>query len=139
MLSDEELLAIRERADRATQGPWHLLSRPWCRDDVVDLTVLAGNIDPHKGDLVADCQMAYDWTEDEDDPRIQERRNADFIAHARTDVPRLLDYIDALKAENARLRAGLVSITTWYPNAVDPRETVANLQERAREALGEPK
>ena len=78
--------AIRARADAATDGPWLALvdvtaegDIVWVRakadDDHVDVTTVTAPEFAHAGDYMAD---------------------ADFIAHAREDVPRLLAAVDAV-------------------------------------------
>lgn len=78
-LSTEELREIRERCEKATQGPW-----------VVDGTnaVVWG----------PDAQIIFvlDANGDPD--------NDEFAAHAREDIPRLLDEIETLRAERDSIR-----------------------------------
>lgn len=79
-LTDAEIQAMRERADQACPGPWDArvnefsnTARPrflWCEYGWI-------------GELYGSSPM----------------ENADFIAHAREDLPRCLDEIDRLKAE----------------------------------------
>ena len=76
-MSDLDLDAIRARADAATPGPWGFCiphNRDWPNPDPI--------FGATPGDEVA-------WT----------RRNADwnFIAHAREDIPALLDEVDRLR------------------------------------------
>jgi hypothetical protein len=66
---------IRERADKATSGPWHLQYSISC-------THIHG-----KGD--------YEYVGLAEGMLIGET-NANFIAHARTDVPRLLDALEVI-------------------------------------------
>src|SRR5262245_25053072 len=113
-MNQSELHAIREREKNATPGPWRVLEP-----------------DPHKGRIqwdVADadeCIVGCWWDHG--------KANAEFIAHARTDIPALLAAVDALRAgkdecerqfqartdefgavlgEVARLRALLAEATT---------------------------
>lgn len=84
-LSVEELEQISGRANRATPGPWVALDGGsfghwWVTPD--------GN--PSKPYI---CPVVQQGLPD-----------ADFIAHAREDVPRLLDALVAVQAENERLR-----------------------------------
>jgi hypothetical protein len=84
-LTDDELAAIRARAEAATPGRWN---RPY--DALIDMQLEArlvvGNV---AGYEIAICEN---------------RADAEFIAHARADIPALLAHADALAAENARLR-----------------------------------
>lgn len=89
-MTPEELQACRDRAEAATPGPWEM-SR---RDDVMggfDYFVEAGPL----------CVAVA--AEDARPTRgMGAKRDAAFIAHARTDVPRLLATIDALKERAER-------------------------------------
>jgi hypothetical protein len=76
-LTDEELAAISERHAVAYDDPWYA---PDCKGSG---TVITGD-----GDLVCECSGLG-----------QEQEDADFIAHARRDIPRLLDHIAALQSE----------------------------------------
>ncbi len=88
-MSDSELQAIRERANAATEGPWgvHANGRMICQSD------RDGRPLERRG--MRACGDPF--------PRIGQVESYDdapFVAHARTDVPALLD-------ENARLRVAL--------------------------------
>jgi hypothetical protein len=78
-LTHEELAAIAARAEAATPGPW--------KSEM-------GNVYPDspEGEVQLDYMaVAYDITrEDNDGP---------FIAHARTDIPRLLATIERLRKD----------------------------------------
>lgn len=78
-MNDKELKEIKERADAATPGPW-----------VEDRYFI---VNPEEDCLVADCG---------------ECENAKFIAHARADIPALLNEIDIKNAEIERLREALM-------------------------------
>lgn len=80
-LTAERLNEIRERADKATPGPW-IAPGPE-RPEVV-----AGDV------RIADCE----WLAQTDGEWAQMDLDAKFIAAARQDVPDLLAEIDRLKA-----------------------------------------
>lgn len=71
-ITDDELMQIRERADKATEGPWEAIKFNYIR--------------PVNGFMADD--LVGEATENED---------ADFIANAREDIPKLLAEIDRLK------------------------------------------
>jgi len=75
-VTKDEQAAARARCEAATQGPWQNGSGRFVYRPG------AGEQALHLGPL----------------------SDVDFIAHARTDLPTALDHIDALEAENARLK-----------------------------------
>jgi len=90
-----EEAAIRERAKKATCGPWFVVGPPW---NSYDPFIVAGDPDPHVGALVAD--LAENAAEDDRDTG-QKFADAEFIAHAREDVPWLLARVAELEAQRA--------------------------------------
>ncbi len=75
MMTDAELDAIRARAEAATPGPWGITA-----DSKPNDFDIAG---PEPGDT-----RGMFWREED----------AGFVAHARTDVPALLDEVKRLRA-----------------------------------------
>ena len=100
-MTDQELREIHERAAAASPGPWftRLLDDDYAMN-LVAITNAASDEDswsePDGSELVAATLVQHPRYVCHDDGRWDE--NADFIAHAREDVPRLL-------AEVARLRS----------------------------------
>jgi hypothetical protein len=84
-LTPEEIAAIRERAEKATPGPWTWLYG--LRNKLFTPVALF-----HDGKIVG----RFVWEHD-----------AEFIAHAREDIPRLLDALEATYAEIERLQRKL--------------------------------
>ena len=77
MLSDNELLAIRIRTEKATKGPWKAFIEG--RD--------------------FECGSSFIQTQGDDiEPTGATEADYDFIANARQDIPKLLDEIDRLRA-----------------------------------------
>lgn len=101
-LSERDLKAIEERVSAATPGPWyvHLLDDDWFMNLVAVSTVPD---DEHVGDrsqfdpgtVVASALVQHPRYVDVADQRWDE--NAQFIAAARTDVPRLLAEVRRLR------------------------------------------
>jgi hypothetical protein len=75
-ISDEELAAIKERTEQATPGPWTNHEEEVVGQEVVDPA----------GRTLVDVRGDH------------EEADAEFIAHAREDVPALLAEIERLRA-----------------------------------------
>jgi hypothetical protein len=88
-LPREERDAIRARAEAATPGPWD-----WYGYGETGRTLYLDNSPYHDLNVL---KTTDDWPPTDAD--------AEFIAHARSDVPALLDALDAAEAEIERLRA----------------------------------
>lgn len=87
-MTQEQLDEIQERVNDATSGPWD------CYGNGAHEVFDAGEYDDgDPGELVA--------------PVVTKLDDAEFIAHARTDVPALLAEVERLRADNTRLRARL--------------------------------
>ncbi|MFE3452780.1 hypothetical protein ACFXJ8_28030 [Nonomuraea sp. NPDC059194] len=101
-MTEEELRTIEERANAATPGPWHLC----LLDDAWATNLVAISTTPHVDSprwpawdgqkMVAATLVQFpERYIDIKDARWDE--NADFIAHARSDVPRLVEEIRRLR------------------------------------------
>lgn len=82
-----DLKAIRERCEAATPGPWRISKKkgPLYRVRVVS---------SHGNFLCVGHHCDID-----DSGAYKRRSNYNFIAHARTDIPALLDYIAELEKQ----------------------------------------
>lgn len=91
-MTREELAAIRERAEKSTPGPWVRRGQWIVGGDKGWDEVLAPDD--------VECGLyCYGGTS-----RIElSEEDADFIAHAREDIPALLTHIDELEAELSRV------------------------------------
>lgn len=77
--------AIRERVEKATGGPW-----------TKDLYYIVGQLPEGRpgGEVIGELR-ATRWTgNDPAYPNSQKEANADFVAHARRDIPDLLDALE---------------------------------------------
>jgi len=81
MNTRDELARIRQRAEAATKGPWK--AKPYWIYDSLDSRVRVTS--PTDGDDHNTAEMVL-------------LKDAEFIAHARTDIPRLLGALDAVLA-----------------------------------------
>ena len=86
---------MKARCDAASIAPWGVDS--WGTDPIVDTRTqgFAKNVV-----AIAPYQQPIEC-------RGQRRPNMEFIAHARTDVPRLVAEVKRLRAENKQLRKDL--------------------------------
>lgn len=113
--TESELAELEAKARAATPGPWFTLGMPWCHSKHADLTIVAGNPDPHQGTVIADLDLDMEWTEGEDDPRIQEGKDAAFIAQANPAA--ILSLIAALRASreaNRVMREAVTAVNMDY-------------------------
>jgi hypothetical protein len=101
IMTNEELQAIRERCEKATPGPWRTVGKKPGYE--VEMIVAGDYADEGEPDLVVEVWASAD-----------NKADAEFIAHAREDVPKLLDEVkelreinDWLRKENAKLSNGL--------------------------------
>lgn len=79
MLTPENTAAIRERAEKATAGPWKFE-------------------DEHELKGATNTQIYSEPCADHE----QNDRDKDFIAHSRTDIPALLAHVEELEAKHAK-------------------------------------
>ena len=115
-----DLAAIRQRVEKATEGPWNtgfdyekndpIVLAPGYIEHTIDYTLTEGGLEHGKAD-------------------------AEFIAHAREDIPALLDEIDRLNATIQRVRKIVTDPQTvgWIERDGDTAWIPA---ERIRKALG---
>lgn len=90
-MTDTELQAIAQRAEKATEGPWENC-RGFVRSPVHGSEMTAPGFTVTTSCLwVAECRDGEAF--------YNADANADFIAHARTDIPALLAEITRLRAQ----------------------------------------
>lgn len=114
LLSDERLAEIRARAEAATSGPW----RKQGTNNLLCVT------DGDGAYIVARFPNATLHGKNRD-------ANAAFIAHARQDIPALLDHATTLAAEVAALR---LLVTDLLSPEGDANEGMRRLYEAGAEA-----
>ena len=114
MISSEEKAAIRQRCDAATPGEWMAKNKS-VRTLKSDGEERPWNTAPTGGDGgICNCLGGNSYATKKSDPiNHQAIRNADFIANAREDVPRLLDEIDTLTAELAQTQKERDDALRW--------------------------
>lgn len=93
-MTEERIAEIRGREKVATQGPWRakceILEADECGNATAEMTYVSTN----------DKGICILYGRGHDDANTQE--DAAFIAHAREDIPALLDEVERLRAENER-------------------------------------
>lgn len=112
-MTPAELAAIRERADAATEGPWeaeHRESLDWLSQGLGDDSHQPGST-VHNGDP-GNPLFGTLW------PNRNGRENAEFIAHARSDIPALLDHVEVQASVIEALNAGVNSALSAKIHAV---------------------
>ena len=108
-VTDLDLDAIEARANAASDGPWIVVHEPaWEADDVQHPDVIKVGAPLYVGDdePFTVCLVSTDY---EDDP-VDVLGDAEFIAHARTDVPAL---VAALREARAKVEA----MRSWIDGA----------------------
>lgn len=98
-MTDDELAAIRARTEAATPGPWDAVKLY----DVTDTTYIEGCDFGFNGDINVEVERAGleypEWVMigPESPQQKQIHADAEFIAHARTDIPALLAEVERLR------------------------------------------
>ncbi|MEY8188601.1 hypothetical protein AB4X15_02860 [Peribacillus simplex] len=112
-MTEKELQAIRERADKATAGPWEV-----CNGTDVFTKLGADNNDGvtanhNDGWHIAKCNEGSTSVGDEEVELSfnEQNANAHFITKAREDVPKLLAEVSRLQGEVKRLKGVLEYIS----------------------------
>ncbi|KAB2806975.1 hypothetical protein F9L07_28495 [Pimelobacter simplex] len=101
---DDTLANIRARAEAATDGPWFV--EP-CGDFGAKTALIPDVLRERYGVNSLSCGEDF--------------ATAEFIAHARTDVPRLLDLLDEARAEAEQWRQAAVTFSDDYHAEVNKR------------------
>ena len=102
-LSDKEIAEIKAREEAATPGPWHVdsIASEDGHGPFNAYVLMDANGSPMldtQNSEIAEIHSEYDEDGRHSWDEIA-RRYMEFIAHSRTDVPRLLQEVEALKAE----------------------------------------
>lgn len=121
-MSDPDFAAMRERCDRATAGPWHVVEMDddYCMSAYAIATVPNADAPPNEDSHEKDgdhakriCLTLWQAPRIVDIADLKWEENAAFIAHARTDLPICLARIEQQEREIAELRA-LLEDAKWH-------------------------
>lgn len=116
-LTEEQLQAIEARAAAATSPPWHL--------EEVDEDLVEIHADDYTDALNPEgCQNTFGT--------LSAGANAEFIRHARQDVPRLLADVRRLRRERDDAYRGL---NDWKQTAVVAHELAERMQKDRKRML----
>ena len=123
-MSEEQLHAIRERAEKATPGPWasmtfwpEIIVQAHQRDAKRGASVFPDQDAAYARQIASVCAEKHEGEYDRskfphrrytDDPNVI--ADIAFIAHAREDIPALLAALDAVRAERRVLNAKLLEL-----------------------------
>lgn len=105
-MNSEQLNAIKERTEKADRGEWY--------------RGVNNSVNARRGD--------YNWGITD----VISKENAEFIAHAREDIPQLIAEVERLKAELHR-----IAYEKTMSHYLSEGAMASDLKRIAREALGE--
>lgn len=139
MKLENYLREVDERAGKATEGPWEHRSYPSGTEfigmrDAKGVTVNLENFNPHEatGGYIGAHMTLYNVKafggESESDLELEKALNARFIAHSRTDVPKLIRLLRAAMEMRLQLRG-----------CCDEFESTEKFDATVKEILGESK
>ena len=123
-MTDLDLDAIEARANAATDGPWVVKHEPaWEADNVQhpDVITVGAQMWEADDEPMTVCLVS---TDHEDDP-VDVLLDAEFIAHARTDVPALVAALREARTEVERLTADAGKRLSWAIFAVRDHDAYA--------------
>lgn len=129
ILHPAELDEIQARADAATAGPWDLVQRDGLSDEVDSIASASTDEDVVLGQ---DEQGGPSWLREED---------AEFIIHAREDIPKLLaalrDVLYAVRQSDVEEYIRLVGAEELSTEALDPSLRRECIEDAVRDLLRE--
>jgi hypothetical protein len=124
LLGADELTAIATRANQATPGPWIATPGRWHLPRVrLDNGSLSEGMVPalvrwtHTSE---DSGQVTSFVARSEDPHCNCDADADFIAHARDDIPRLLTLLGHREAELVELRSLVQRFEAWADDTTLP-------------------
>ena len=117
-MTPEQVVDARKRCEAALVGSWRAF---WQHEDKCFVVI------QEDGSFLAEFNSWADWVPDE--------ANADFAAHARTDLPLALDTIESLRQGNDNLGAKLAETHSYMAGYRDDNDVLKARLAKMREAL----
>lgn len=116
-MTSEELQTIKERAEKATAGPWTMdRTREQIKGPRYTICNIAFDVDGRFEPETYAAYKAIGGVADEDTNPFQDE-DAAFIAHARSDIPALIAEVERLQALYNELR---ISVEQSYMDKRQP-------------------
>lgn len=124
-MTPDQLQAIQARTERLPEGPWFVSDcegslQIWRQDVVQMFRDDTGEVTGYRlpgcyssTDLIAEWSLDT-WDEGDDPDDDLRREVAEFIGHARDDVPDLVALVRQAQAETSRLRALLAEVLAEF-------------------------
>jgi hypothetical protein len=108
--TDQRIADIRARLEQASKGPWRVAPRS--SDDEIANVVSDYEVIPNgaRANWIAELDASLDFDSHREDDIAQMVANAEFIAHARQDIPYLLDLLVSLQGQQASIEATVAEI-----------------------------
>jgi DNA repair exonuclease SbcCD ATPase subunit len=105
----DRLAEIQEREKKATKGPWEVAPCS-SNDEVMNVVAEYKRVEGGaSANWIAELDAALDFDSDVEGLLEQLQANAQFIAHAREDIPYLVAEVQSLRAERDRLNKALLA------------------------------
>lgn len=96
-MTNDELERLERLYSQATPGPWYTVDQMWRgRNDPT--WVIAGHYDPHFGAGICQPLEILEWENDEEPTYTQQDCDMEFIAEARSAVPKLIAKVRKLQS-----------------------------------------
>lgn len=135
-LNDDELRSIREREQAATPGPWVHGTSDKLSKWAYDVAWYHGLGMDERDHYTVQTAPGVDYR----DRQAPSECDAEFIAHAREDVPALLAHASALQEEVGLLRTGLLQVQAFASNInvpVPQEQILGQVLKLTERALGQ--
>jgi len=122
-MTAERRSEIRKRADAATPGPWEAEEAAGMDCTWYDVTAPPHGDELFNGETQPNLHIVHpDYIHRVSADRQQTLDDVTFVANSRTDIPTLLDELDAVEAERDGFRNGVQGLREQLTDALDQRD-----------------